>query len=59
MTYNQGVAIFGQPDDDTGSGIHIYVYNLKDGTRIRIGYVSSILYARHVDSSSNLLDTIV
>jgi hypothetical protein len=59
MKYPSLKAVFGEPDDDIGSGIHIYVYNLDDGTRIVIGYTDSIMYARHVDKDNQLLNTLV
>ncbi len=33
----QVVAACGLPDADIGSGIHIYVYELSDGSRVRVG----------------------
>jgi hypothetical protein len=59
MNYNDLVAKFGTPSRDAGSGIHIYVYQLSDGTEIWIGYVNKIIYARHVDSQRNILHTII
>ena len=59
MKYPALTAVFGVPDDDIGSGIHIYVYNLDDGSRIVIGYTDFIMYARHVDEDNQLLDTII
>ncbi|MEJ2259204.1 MAG: hypothetical protein P8X78_01615, partial [Nitrosopumilaceae archaeon] len=47
---------FGEPHDDIGSGIHIYVYELNDFTKIWIGYVEDIWYVRHVDTDGNLLE---
>ena len=47
---------FGEPHDDIGSGIHIYVYELNDFTEIWIGYVEDIWYVRHVDADGNLLE---
>ena len=47
---------FGKPHDDIGSGIHIYVYELNDFTKIWIGYVDHILYVQHVDSDDNLIE---
>lgn len=38
MNYDQIVTRFGIPDGDIGSGFHIYVYNLADGTQVRIVY---------------------
>lgn len=31
------VTVIGKPDDEVGSGIFIFVYNLDDGTRVLIG----------------------
>jgi hypothetical protein len=41
---------FGQPDQDVGSGIHIWAYNLDDGSMVQIGSAdgSTILYLDHV-----------
>ncbi len=47
---------FGKPHDDIGSGIHIYVYNLIDGTQIWIGYTDQIAYVRHMDANGNLIE---
>lgn len=59
MKYDAIVDQFGTPNGDIGSGIHIYVYNLSDGTSIRIGYTDKILYARHVDANDNILHTLI
>jgi hypothetical protein len=59
MKYPSIKAVFGEPDSDIGSGIHVYVYNLEDGTRILIGYTDYIMYARHVDENNQLLNTII
>ena len=50
---------FGAPDADNGSGIHIYVYKLKDATAIWIGYTDHILYARRVDSNNQIISVII
>jgi len=55
MTYDSIVAKFGEPSNDIGSGIHIYVYQLSDSTEIWIGYTDKILYARHVDENGQIL----
>ena len=47
---------FGEPHDDIGSGIHIYVYELNDLTEIWIGYVDDIWYVKHVDANGNVLE---
>lgn len=59
MKYSEIQLIFGKPDEDIGSGIHIYVYNLKDGTKIMIGYTDYIHNARHVDKDFNLLHVLI
>ena len=53
--YNELVKVFGEPDDDIGRGIHIYVYRLKDNTKIWIGYADSILYVRHMDVDNKMI----
>jgi len=59
MDYNSIVNKFGQPDEDKGSGIHIYVYKLQDGTEVWIGYTDRIMYARHMSSNGQLLHTLI
>jgi hypothetical protein len=59
MKYNSIKSVFGEPDADVGSGIHIYVYNLSDGTRIVIGYTDFIMYARHLDEDDQVLNVLV
>jgi hypothetical protein len=50
---------FGDPHNDVGSGIHIYVYNLSDGTKIQIGYTDKILYANQLDDRDQLLLSLI
>ncbi len=59
MTFAELALAFGEPDDDIGSGIHIYVYNLDNGTRIYIGFTDNIIYARHVDAKDALLEELI
>jgi hypothetical protein len=59
MSFTQIKLTFGEPDFDKGSGIHIYVYKLRDNTEVWIGYNDHIVYARHLDSNQQLLHTIV
>jgi len=59
MKYSEFQLIFGKPDEDIGSGIHIYVYSLHDDTQIIIGYTDYTLYARHVDKDFNLLHVLI
>ncbi len=58
MTFNSIVATFGEPSNDIGSGIHIYVYKLSDSTEIWIGYADKILYARHVDENGQIIENL-
>jgi hypothetical protein len=48
-TMAQVIQSLGEPDRDAGSGIHIFVYRLSDGSEVWIGTpdASEILYARH------------
>jgi len=50
---------FGEPHNDIGSGIHIYIYELNDLTEIWIGYADEILYIQHVDSDGNFLEQLL
>ena len=59
MKYDEMVNLFGQPDGDLGSGIHIYSYALSDGSSVLIGYADKILYARHVSQSGQVLHTLI
>jgi hypothetical protein len=59
MKYEDLKSTFGKPDNDIGSGIHIYQYNLQDGTKIHIGFVDKILYARHVDVNDQLIEVLI
>jgi hypothetical protein len=58
MKFSRMQLLFGKPDNDIGSGIHIYVYDLNDGTKIYIGYTDKILSAKHVDGDRLLEDII-
>jgi len=53
---NEIFSKFGEPHDDIGSGIHIYVYDLNDSTEIWIGYVDDVWYVKHVDVDGNVLE---
>ena len=54
-TMEQVRATVGAPDRDIGSGIHIYLYALPDGSHVWIGSpdASEILYVRHVASGTS------
>jgi hypothetical protein len=59
MNYNSLIRTFGKPDDDVGSGIHIYIYHLTDGTKVQIGFTNKILYAKLVDRNDYLIDVLI
>jgi hypothetical protein len=59
MKYDDIVKLFGEPDGDIGSGIHIYYYELSDGSRVFIGYADKIMYARHLSASGQVLHNII
>ncbi len=59
MIYKAIVDQFGEPSNDIGSGIHIYVLVLTDFTEIRIGYTDKIPYARQMDPTHQLLNTLI
>jgi hypothetical protein len=59
MNFNDIAAKFGKPAKDIGSGIHIYVYPLADGTEIWIGYAGKILYAKQVDKNRQIIQSII
>lgn len=58
MTEGDVLDAFGTPDKDIGSGIHIYVYALTDGTEVWIGLADRVLYARNVDAEGNLIEVL-
>jgi hypothetical protein len=53
MTMAEVVRQCGYPDSDIGSGIHIFVYRLDDGSTVRIGTpdLQRMLYATHTEKS--------
>lgn len=59
MNYSAIVSTFGAPAGDLGSGIHIYVYPLEDGSAVWIGYTDHIMYARHMNSNKGFLHNII
>ena len=50
MSMKQVIDICGVPDEDIGSGIHIYVYKLSDRSLVRIGTPDKkrLIYIVHV-----------
>ena len=59
MSHTKLMFVFGQPDKDLGSGIHIYVYQLDDATEVWVGMTDKIVYANHVDQNQNLLKVLI
>lgn len=59
MNYDAIVRVFGEPDADVGSGIHVYVYKLDDSTEVWIGYADSVLYARHLGQNQQALHVLI
>lgn len=59
MSDKELMSVFGQPDADRGSGIHIYVYKLDDNTEVWVGIADKILYANHMDQDQNLLKVLI
>ena len=51
MTTEQGRALVGQPTRETGSGLAIDVYQLKDGSEVWLGYAgrNGLIYVKHGD----------
>jgi hypothetical protein len=49
MSYLDICKIVGIPDNDVGSGIYVFQYNLDDGSDIKIGFISldKVYYVYH------------
>jgi hypothetical protein len=59
MDHKTIVKTFGQPDNDIGSGIYVYVYRLSDSTTMIIGCTDGVLYANHCDKQGDLLQILI
>ena len=59
MSYSEIVQFFGEPFNDRGSGIHIYVYKLNNNTEVWIGYSGEIIYAYHVDENEEIIQILI
>ena len=59
MSHSELMFVFGRPDKDLGSGIHIYVFTLDDATEVRVGITDKILYATHLDQDGNVLKVLI
>jgi hypothetical protein len=59
MDFRKVCALVGIPDWETGSGLLIYVYDLKDGTQVLIGFggPTDLVYVIHMlkDGSSEAI----
>jgi len=49
---------FGPPDEETGSGLKIYIYNLEGGRRLWLGFPGDrpIVYARLEEPGGSMTD---
>lgn len=56
MSYDSIVENLGEPDAEIGSGIHIFVYNLEDGSKLTLSFIelNSLLSATVVDEDNKL-----
>ena len=54
MLEAQIIKLLGQPERRDGSGISIMVYFLNDGTQIRLGVASGLLYVKEVHNGAEL-----
>ena len=59
MSHERVMRLFGKPDEDRGSGIHIYVYHLDDSTEVWVACTDKLMYANHLDKDGNLLKTLI
>ncbi len=60
MNYDQFVDLFGKPNRDEGSGLHIYIWTLENGTEVSVGFAGGyIYYAYHIDKEGKVIKTIL
>ncbi|GAL84333.1 Lipoprotein, putative [Sporocytophaga myxococcoides] len=55
MDYYSMVETFGKPSKDIGRGIHIYVYELKDSTKMLVGFTDKVLYAKQINRKEEIV----
>jgi len=55
MDYYSMIKAFGKPSKDIGRGIHIYVYNLQDSTKMLVGFTDKVVYAKQVNHKEELV----
>jgi hypothetical protein len=56
MSYKEVISWVGEADRDVGSGIHIMVYDLDDGTFVGLGFpdFQRLVYAKHQPKDGNV-----
>ncbi|WP_028981715.1 hypothetical protein [Sporocytophaga myxococcoides] len=59
MDYYSMVEAFGKPAKDIGRGIHIYVYDLKDSTKMLVGFTDKVLYAKQVNHKEEIVKDVL
>ncbi|MBO9702417.1 MAG: hypothetical protein J7604_19560 [Sporocytophaga sp.] len=59
MDYYTMVEAFGKPSKDIGRGIHIYVYDLKDSTKMLVGFTDKVLYAKQVNHREEIVKDVL
>lgn len=58
MSYEEMISIVGEPDHDIGSGIHVYLYRLPDGTEVIVGVGEGLMYVKQKISNDTYVDLI-
>lgn len=60
MSYDVMISIVGEPDQDIGSGIHVYLYKLSDETEVIVGgFVGAgLIYVKQRISNDTYVDLI-
>jgi hypothetical protein len=60
VPYSDVVAWVGVADKDVGSGVHVLVYRLADGSRVMLGFADfqSLLYVRHEGKDGKMEDLV-
>jgi len=58
MSYEEMITIVGEPNQDIGSGIHVYLYKLPDGTEVIVGVGEGLMYVKQKISNDTYVDLI-
>jgi len=58
MSYEKMITIVGEPNQDIGSGIHVYLYKLPDGTEVIVGVGEGLMYVKQKISNDTYVDLI-